>query len=105
MTIGRHLITLEATGADGATVVVDQEHFLLSGHQATFQPTDTIGDNTYRWAMEGGRLLLTFVSTSVTKGRHEPLRRLPTGPVRSVGLEQGGSRPQAHECSGSQGPG
>jgi len=72
MTVGEHLITLELTGADGKVVVYDKEHFVLSGHRAMLQPTDTTGDNTYRWSLAHGDLRLRFVSTSVTKDDMNP---------------------------------
>ena len=69
MTIRDGRVDVWLTGVDGKRAAYDQEYVTLSGHRALLEPIGAIGANRYRWALVGGRLRLTFVSTS--EGRED----------------------------------
>ena len=69
MTIRDGRVDVWLTGVGGKRAAYDQEYVTLAGHRALLEPIGAIEADRYRWALAGGRLRLTFVSTS--EGRED----------------------------------
>jgi hypothetical protein len=64
MTIHNGRVDVRLAGRGGTRYGYDQEYLTVSGRRAILEPRGNLGVNRYRWALEGGRLRLMFLSTS-----------------------------------------